>query len=92
MKRFLDIFDQSFFLLTDVQVFPLIDVQGMTSETICDLLHPLVFVHFPQVVRQIKHDSLEAKREGDPLVVGMANNVSSTWDGEGGCDPTVGRK
>jgi len=68
MEGFLDIFDESF-----ARVFPLIDVQGTTSKAIGDLLHPFVFINFPEVMRQIKHDSLEEKDKWDPLIVGMTD-------------------
>ena len=54
VKRLLHIFHQSF-----AGVFPVVNVESTTSEAVGNFLHSLVFVHFPEIMGQIKHDSLE---------------------------------
>jgi len=51
-------------------------VDAFGPESVCDFVEFLVLESFPQVVRDVEHDTLKEEHEGDPLVVGMVHVVT----------------
>lgn len=51
-------------------------VDGLGSQSIGYFVQFLVLKSFPQVVRDVEHDSLQEKDKGNPLVVSMEHSVS----------------